>query len=79
MKCVRPALEMEASKQEQRDVVRFLVLLEEAKFIVACLLCMYLTSVHEWQKKFREGRTSLREDSRPGQAITPHVTARIDG
>ena len=25
VKCVRPALEMEASKEEQRDIVRFLV------------------------------------------------------
>ena len=25
VKCVRPALEMQASKEEQRDVVRFLV------------------------------------------------------
>ena len=25
VKCVRPALEMEASKEERRDVVRFLV------------------------------------------------------
>jgi len=39
-------------------------------------------SVHEWQKRFREGCTSLQDDSRPGQAhraITPDVIARIDG
>ena len=45
--------------------------------------CMSLPSVHEWQKRFREGRTSLQDDSRPGQAhraTTPYVvTVRIDG
>ena len=42
---------------------------------------MSLTSVQEWQKRFCEGRTSLQDDSRPGQvhrAITPDVIARID-
>ena len=42
--------------------------------------CMSMTSMHEWQKSVREGRTSLQDDLRPGQAhraITPDVTARI--
>ena len=38
VKCVRPALEMEARKEEQRGVVSswWLRMLEHAKFIVAC-------------------------------------------
>ena len=43
---------------------------------------MSLTSVHEWQKRFREGRTSQQDDSSPRQAhraITLNVIARIDG
>ena len=44
VKCVRLALEMEACKEEQRKEVWFvswwLRVLEYAKFIVACLLCM---------------------------------------
>ena len=38
--------------------------------------------MQEWQKRFHEGRTSLEDDSRPGQAhraITPDVIALIDG
>ena len=87
-KCVHPALEMETNKTEQRGVVRFLV----AEGAGTCEIhrrmsavygehCMSLTSAHEWQKRFCEGRTSLQDDSRPGwvhQAITPDVTARID-
>ena len=41
-----------------------------------------MTSVNEWQKRFCEGRTSLQDDSLPGQArrgITPDVIERIDG
>ena len=60
--------------------------LENAKFTVACLLCMvkmYVpTSVQVWQKTVREGRTSLQDDLRPEQArraIKPDVIARIDG
>ena len=44
--------------------------------------CMSLTSVHEYQKRFLEGRTSQENDWGPGQAhraITPDVIARIDG
>ena len=35
-----------------------------------------------WHKRFREGRVSLQNDARPGQAhhvITPDVTAALDG
>ena len=45
-------------------------------------LCMSLTSVHEWQKRFREEHTSLQDDSRPRKArsvIKPSVMARIGG
>ena len=76
VKCVRPALEMEPRKEEQRGVVRFLVAegagtreIHRRMSAVYGERCMSLTSVHEWQKRFREGGTS-----RPGQAhraITP--------
>ena len=89
VKCVRIALEMEASKEKQRGVVRFLVAegagtreIHRRMFAVYGKHCMPLASVHEWQKRFREGRTSLQDDSSPGQAhlaITPDVIARIHG
>ena len=62
-------------------------MLELAKFIVACLLCLAnivcpAEKCDEWQKRFCEGCTSLQDDSSPRQvhrAITPDVIARIDG
>ena len=89
VQCVHPLLEMEASKEEQRGVVRFLVAegtvtpgIHRRMSAVYGEHFMSLTSVDEWQKRIREGRTSLQDDSRPGQihrAITPDVIARIDG
>ena len=86
VKCVRPALKMEASEEEQRGVFGFLTAenVGTHRHISAVYggQCMSLTSVHEWQKRFRKGRTSLQDDSRPGQdhrAIMPDVVARIDG
>lgn len=46
------------------------------------MCCVSLTSVHEWQKRFCEGHTSLQDDSHTGQAhgaITPNVIVQIDG
>ena len=64
VKYVRPALEMEASKEEQRGAIRFLVAERAGAREVHRLMsavygehCMSLTSVHEWQKRFGEGRT----------------------
>ena len=75
VKCVRPALEMGASKEEQRDVVRFLVgegagtrEIHRRIFVVYGERCMPLLSVHAWQKRFREGRKSLQNDSRSGHS-----------
>ena len=89
VKCVRPALEMEANEEEQRGVVRFMVAegagtreIHRHISVVHGEHFMSLTSVHEWYKIFREGRTSFQDDSRPGQvhpAITPDVIARIVG
>ena len=85
----RAELEMEASKEDQRGVVLFLVAESTGISKIHGLMsavygehCMSLTSLHKWQKRFREGCTSLQDDSRLGQvhrAITPHVIARIDG
>ena len=51
-----------------RFVSWWLRVLEHAKFVVACLLygehCVFLTSVHECQKRFCEGRTSLKDEER---------------
>ena len=76
LKCVRPALEMKASKEEQRGVVCFLMAKgAETYEILRCMsavysgkYCMSLTRVHEWQKRFHEERTSLQDDSHLGQA-----------
>ena len=88
VKCVHPALEMEANKEEQRGVIRFLVAKGAGTRGIHCCMsavygehCMSLTSVHEWQKRFHEGRTSLQDDFRLGQAhraIMPDVIAQID-
>ena len=87
-KCVCPALKMEASIEGQRGVLRFLVAesagtreIHHRMSVVYDKYCMSLTSVHEWQKRFREERTSLQGDSHPGQvhrAITSDVIARIN-
>ena len=54
VKCVRPALEMVASKEEQRGVVSFLVAEGSGTLEIHCHMstvygehCMSLTSVHE--------------------------------
>ena len=90
VKCVRSALQIETNKEEQRGAVCFLVdegartrEIHGRMSAVHDERCtMFLISVHEWLKRFREGRTSLKDDSRPGQAhraITLNVIARIDG
>ena len=79
---------MEASKEEQRGVIRFLVAegagVREIHRRMSAVYdhCMSLTSVYEWHRKFREGRTSLQDNARPGQAhraITPDAIGRING
>ena len=79
---------MEESKQEQRGVLRFLVAegtgVREMHYRMSAVYgdhCMSLMSVQEWSRKFREGRTSVQDNARPGQthrAITPDVIRRID-
>ena len=69
--CVHPALQMEASKEDQRGVVRFLVAENAGTYEIHRRMsavygkhCMSLTRVHEWQQRFCKGRTSLQDDSR---------------
>ena len=69
VKCIRPELEMELSKKEERGVVRFLVgegagtrKMHRRIFAVYGEHCMSLTSVHERQKRLSEARTSLLDD-----------------
>ena len=71
IKCVHLALEMEASKEEQRGVGHswWVRVLEHTKFIVA--------KVHKWQERFCEGCTSSPVQAH--QAITPDVIACTDG
>ena len=73
----------------QRGVVHFLVAEGAGTCKIHCHMsamydehCISLTSVHEWQKRFHEGRTTLQDDLHLGQAhraITPDVIAQIDG
>ena len=80
---------MEAIKEELRGVVRFLAAecagtreIHRRMSAVYGEHCMSQTSVHKWQKRFREGRTSLQDDLRPGKAhraITYDVIVRIYG
>ena len=80
---------MEGIKEEQRCVVRFLAAecagtreIHRRMSAVYGEHCMSLTSVHEWQKRFHEGRISLQDDSRPSKAhrsITSDVIVRICG
>ncbi|KAL1489461.1 hypothetical protein ABEB36_014351 [Hypothenemus hampei] len=74
--CVCLALEIEASKDTHRPVVRFLVTegvrtreIHHCMFAVYDEQCMSLTSVYEWQKRFCKRRTSLQRDLCPGQVI----------
>ena len=64
VKCVHPALEMEIGKEEQRDVVHFLVAEGAATHEIHRRMSavygerrMSLTSVHKWQKRFCKGHT----------------------
>ena len=80
---------MEAGKVEQIGVVRFLVAegagtreVHRCRSTVRGEHTVSLTSVHAWQKRFREGRPTLQDDSRSGQAhraITPDAIVRIGG
>ena len=71
VKCVRPALKMEASKEEKRGVVRFLV--AEG----ACLLCMANT-VCPWQV-CTSGKRDSAKDAHLCKTIRTHwAIVRID-
>ncbi|KAJ4451555.1 hypothetical protein ANN_03021 [Periplaneta americana] len=79
---------METGK-EQQGVVRFLTAGGVGgREIHCCMSAVYgkhsmsCLRVLEWHKRFREGRVSLQDDARPGQAhcaITLAVTAEVDG
>ena len=71
VKCVHRTMVMEASKEEQRGMVRFLVAENAGTYEIHRRMsavygkhCMSLTRVHEWQQRFCKGRTSLQDDSR---------------
>ncbi|KAJ4446275.1 hypothetical protein ANN_12969 [Periplaneta americana] len=80
---------MEAGKEEQRGVVRFLTAEEvEGREIHRLMSAVYgehsmsCLRVLELHKRFQEGRVSLQDDARPGQvhrAITPAVVPEVDG
>ena len=79
---------MDAPKEEQRGVVRFLTAegvsqqeISRRMTAVYCEHCISLATVKRWSKRFREGRESCKDDPRPGQshlAITPNTIAQVD-
>lgn len=79
---------MDAPKEEQRGVVRFLtaegVSQQEISRRMTAVYgehCMSLATVKRWSKRFTEGRESCKDDPRPGQshlAITPDTIAQVD-
>ncbi|PNF40213.1 hypothetical protein B7P43_G08284 [Cryptotermes secundus] len=87
--CCRPTSVMEAGKEEQRSVARFLTAegvggreIRRRMSVVYGEHSMSRSRVLAWHKRFREGRVSLQDDARPGQAhrvITPDVIAALDG
>ncbi|KAJ4435544.1 hypothetical protein ANN_18160 [Periplaneta americana] len=79
---------METGKEEQRGVVRFLTAEGGRQKPHRHMSAVYgehsvsYSRVLEWHKRFREGRLSLQDDARPGQAhraISPTVNAETDG
>ncbi|KAF8771221.1 Protein GVQW3 like protein [Argiope bruennichi] len=79
---------MEARKEKQRGIVRFLnaegVSGSEINAKISAVYGkngMSRARVFKWSKRFREGQVSLKDNSRPGQAhfvITPSVIAAVD-
>jgi hypothetical protein len=68
---------MEASKTEQRSVIRFLVAEGNSSANICRRMknvygvhCLGRTALNNWCKKFRGGRTSIQDNPRPGQAHT---------
>ncbi|KAJ4437739.1 hypothetical protein ANN_17885 [Periplaneta americana] len=80
---------MEAGKEEQRGVVRFLTAEGVGGREIYCRMSavysehsMSCYHVLEWHKRFREGCVSLQDVARPGEAhraIIPAVIAEVDG
>jgi hypothetical protein len=86
--CGRPTSVMEAGKEEQLSVLRFWSANGVGGWeirhlsVVFCVHSMSRSRVLAWHKRFREGRVSLQDDARPGQAhcvTTPDVIAVLDG
>ncbi|KAJ4427206.1 hypothetical protein ANN_24823 [Periplaneta americana] len=73
---------MEASKEEQRGVVRFLtaegVEAQEIHRRMSAVSGVSCSRVLEWHKRFRKGCVSLQGNARPGQAHRA-VIAEVDG
>ena len=79
---------MEASKEKQRGVVRFLraegvggMDIHRRMSQVYGEHCMYLARVKAWHKRLREGRVSLADDARSGtpHRITDGIVQLVDG
>lgn len=79
---------MEVSKEEQRAVIRFLTAEgESAAGIYRRMLtvygeqCLCESGVRRWAARYRDGRMSLKDDPRPGQAngaITDENCAAVE-
>ncbi|GFQ92255.1 histone-lysine N-methyltransferase SETMAR [Trichonephila clavata] len=80
----RPLLNMQASKKEQRRVIRFLTAegvagleMHRRMKAVCSEYSLLHSSVVEWRKRFLEGRELLEDDVRPGQAHRVIITEII--
>ena len=79
---------MDAPKEEQRVVVRFLTAEGVSQHEISRRMtavygehCISLATVKRWSKRFTEGHESCKDDPRPVQshlAITPDTTAQVD-
>ncbi|GBO11356.1 hypothetical protein AVEN_111355-1 [Araneus ventricosus] len=78
---------MQASKKEQRGLIRFLAaegvggreMYRQMKAVYG-EYSLSRSTVVEWRKRFLEGRALLEDDARPGQAnrvITPEMIAEV--
>jgi hypothetical protein len=72
-------------KSEQRGNIKFLVKLKKSATETFQLLtedygedCMSLARVFEWQKRFSEGRESVKVDDRPGRPRTAVTDDNIE-
>ncbi|GBM33578.1 hypothetical protein AVEN_60915-1 [Araneus ventricosus] len=72
------------SSLEQRANMKFCVLIEKSPSETLLMLkkaygndAMKETTVYEWQKRFREGRTNIEDDPRTGSWVNLFLKAKL--